>query len=108
MISYANPVKPINAMARMPPTIRVMAVPLKALGTSHKSSSSRIPAMITMAMVNPTPPNIPSARALPRSHACSGLSTPTMLAITVRQANKMAQLVVINGRKTPKVLYSDG
>lgn len=55
------PAKPINASARIPATISVIGAPRNGFGTSARSSSSLIPAIITKASVNPAPapkPNI--------------------------------------------------
>ena len=50
---YTRPEKPRNAMARMLAVISAMGTPRSDLGTSSKSSRSRIPANSTSASANP-------------------------------------------------------
>lgn len=50
-----NPAKPINVRDSIPATIKTMAVPRTTFGVSAISRSSRIPAIITSAMVKPAP-----------------------------------------------------
>ena len=102
-ILLPTPVKPMKARARIPATINVIAAPRKAAGTSASSSSSRIPAINTMAMVNPTPPKIAST-----SDSSSPYSLASTCFIISRQAKRIAQLVVISGKKTPNDRYSGG
>ena len=48
----------MNAIARIDAVISAMPTPWKGFGTSAMSSSSRIPAMMEIASVNPNPPPI--------------------------------------------------
>ncbi len=50
---YTTPVKPMNAMARMPAVMRAMGVPFMPFGASISSMCSRMPAKMTNAKAKP-------------------------------------------------------
>ena len=64
---FTMPEKPMNARVRIPAVTRVMPGPSSAFGTSASSSRSRIPAMMLMAIVNPSPPPKPAITARMKS-----------------------------------------
>ena len=91
-----NPIKAIDIKLAV---INTMAVPLKRSGMSLYSIFSRIPAIITIAIKNPT------AVANPFTTLSR---IPYALVTLVSATPNTAQFVVISGRYTPKDSYSGG